>query len=244
MKKLVPSQEILFAAKCGFLSKPICEEFFTKRSYSWNSRVWHSFVKDGYFKSHSSRMQRDVLILDKRGKLFCEAHGCAAVSPPHINQLDHDEKMARMAFILMNSDGIGKIEFESEAKRDSMFWKVANRNAKYPDLTIEIKGQGKFSKISLELELSRKSHGRYKKVMDSYANAKSISAVIFISDKQTIFNRLTEAMKDTEYPSWERPIGYGDLVAWQKDPLTAPIYLNREVATLKGWIDQVSIKSA
>ncbi len=224
--KTPPLKEMRFAAKTGFMSRSIWEEYFSKRSRTQNLRVWRSFVSDKYFTRHSSERLDDILILSERSRKLIENAGGEVVSPPHINQIDHDEIVSRILLVLTSLEIIGAVQTEGELRRKYMGWikkTKEGREAKLPDLLIEVKRPDRTLKIALEIELSRKNPERYRKVMNSYAAQKTAERVIFISDKDNIFDRLSKAMKDTHYPSWEKPIGYSRLKEWMENPLTAAI---------------------
>ena len=224
--KIVPLQEILFAAKTGFLSKDLWREFFTSRSESRNSRVWNGFIQDGYFKPHDSKMLPGVLVLGQKATALLQCRGIPTVNKPHLGQFDHDEKAVRILLKLQKGNVLDDYTTEAELKRKFMVWMKTTRDgkdAKFPDLTLELKSPCKFRRVALEIEQSKKSPDRYRKMMVSYSSAKDIEAIIFISDQQTIFGQIARAMKDVHYPSWERPVGFGEMDAWLKDPLTAPL---------------------
>lgn len=236
--KHIPLKEISFAAKTGFLSKTLWHEFFTTRSRSRNSRVWHRFVQDGYFRPHESKMLPDVLVLGNRSLCELERRGIMAVTKPHPGQFDHDEKAAYIILSLERENVLDGFATEAELKRKNWLWMKTTRDskdAKFPDLTLELSVASKFRKVALEIEQSKKSFDRYKKVMNSYAASKGIDVIVFISNQQTIFNSISRAMKDVSYPSWERPVGFGEMEAWLKNPLTAPIYLSRGVSSIQEW---------
>lgn len=244
--KLVPLREILFAAKTGFLSKSLWLEFFTSRSRSRNSRVWHRLLKDEYFRPHDSKMLQDVLILGNRSIGELERQGIMAVTKPHLGQFDHDEKAASIVLQLGRENILDGFTTEAELKRKHWLWIKSTRDgkdAKFPDLTLELKPPSKFRKVALEIEQSKKNFDRYKKVMNSYAASKDIEVVIFISNQQSIFNSIARAMKEVSYPSWERPVGFGEMETWLKSPLTAPIYLSRGVSSLQEWTTVTSQKA-
>lgn len=245
--KVIPLREISFAAKTGFLSKSLWHEFYTRRSRSRNCRLWNRFVADGWFRPHDSKMLPNVLVLGKRALAELERRGVCAVTKPHLGQFDHDEKAARIILSLEQENVIENYHTEAELKRKFMVWMKTDKegkNTKFPDLTIMLKGPSKFRRIAIEIEQSVKSFERYKRVMNSYASAKEIDAVIFVSDQQTIFNRIARAMKETHYPSWERPVGFGEMAAWLANPFDAPIYFSREVASIRAWMREVHLRPA
>lgn len=237
--KHIPFKEISFAAKTGFLSKALWLEFFTTRSRSRNSRVWHRLVQDGYFRPHESKMLPDVLVLGNRSLTELERRGIVAVTKPHLGQFDHDEKAASVVLSLERENVLDGFTTEAELKRKHWLWMKTTRDgkeAKFPDLTLELSSSSKFRNVALEIEQSKKSFDRYKKIMNSYANVKGIDIVLFISNQQVIFNSISRAMKEVSFPSWDRPVGFGEMEAWLKNPLTAPIYLSRGVESIQEWM--------
>ncbi len=236
--RAVPLREILFAAKTGFLSKPLWHEFFAQRSRAQNARIWNNLMDQGYFRSHPSKMLRNVLVLAPKALEVLQKQGLVAVTHPHISLFDHDEKVARIALCLEKASVVNDFTTEAELKKKFMLWmKTApeGKSTKFPDLILDLRGTGQFQRVAIEVEQSLKSLERYKSVMNSYANAKTIQAVIFISDQQTIFNRIGRAMTAVHYPSWERPVGFGLMNEWLKSPDTANIHLSRGVASIRQW---------
>lgn len=237
--KTVPMREILFASKMGFLSKPLWEEFFARWSRAQNFRNWSKLVGDGYFRTHDSKMLRNVLVLAPKASSELRKRGLLAVTQPHLGLFDHDAKVARIVLGLEKENVLDSFTTEGELKKKFMVWMKTThegKSAKFPDLTLELRGSEKFKTIAVEIEQSLKSLDRYKQVMNSYANRREIEAVVFVSDQQTIFNRIARAMKETNYPSWERPVGFGEMKEWLKTPASAPIYLNRGVSSIRQWV--------
>lgn len=235
----IPMREIQFTAKMGFLSRRFWLDFLATRSVSQNSRRWRSFVSDKYFKSHESKSLHDVIVLDKKARALLESKGLGAVIPPHMNQVDHDETVARILIQLEGYDGIRSIDTESELKQKFMLWMRTtreSRGAKFPDLTVHLTERSKFQRIALEVELSKKNFDRCKTMMLSYSSKKDIDIVVFIAEQKSIFDRLTRAIKETHYPTWERPIGFSHLKDWMNDPMNAPIYLSNSVEALNEWM--------
>lgn len=236
--RAVPMREILFAAKTGFLSKPLWLEFFALRSRAQNARTWKNLVDHEYFCAHPSRMLRNVIVLSKKSLEVLHKRGLVAVTHPHLGQFDHDEKVSRIVLALKKKDILTGFTTEAELKKKFMVWmKTTNegKSTKFPDLILDLKGTGQFNRIAIEVEQSLKSFERYKSVMNSYANAKKVQAVVFVSDQTTIFNRIGRAMTEIHYPSWERPVGYGLMDEWLERPDAAAIHLSRGRASLREW---------
>lgn len=127
---------------------------------------------------------------------------------------------------------------EAELKKRFFVWSRTTpegKATKFPDLILDLGGTGQFKKIAIEVEQSLKSFERYKSMMTSYANAKRIQAVLFISDQDSIFNRIGRAMTAVNFPSWDRPVGFGLMNEWLKSPDTATIHLSRGVSSIRKW---------
>jgi len=186
-------------------------------------------------------MLSDVLILGNRSLVELERRGIVAVTKPHLGQFDHDEKAANIILNLEQEKVLNRFTTEAELKRKNWLWMKTTqegKDAKFPDLTLELSGNAKYRTVALEIEQSKKAFDRYKRVMNSYANIKGIDAVVFIANQQYIFNSISRAMKEVSYPSWERPVGFGEMEAWIKNPLTAPIYLSRGVESIEQWMNE------
>lgn len=236
--KVVPLREIMFASKMGFLSKPLWEEFFARRSRSQNYRNWKKLISDNYFRAHDSKMLHNVLVLAPKSATELRSRGLIVVTQPHLGQFDHDVKVARIILGLEKENILDSFTTEGELKKKFMVWMKTThegKGAKFPDLTLRLHGSGKFKTVAIEIEQSLKSFNRYKQVMNCYATSKDIEAVVFVSNQQTIFNRISRAMKETNYPSWERPVGFGEMNEWLKSPASAPIYLNDGVSSILEW---------
>ncbi len=238
-RKTVPLRELIFAAKMGFLSKPLWNEFFASRSRAQNARNWNKLLSEEYFRPHESKMLRNVLVLAPRAIRELKNQGIVAVTKPHLGQFDHDVKVSRIVLGLEREKSLDKFFSEGELKKKFFMGEKTTRqavSAKFPDLTLEFQRPSKFKRVAIEVEQSLKSLKRYEQVMNSYANSRDVDVVVFVSDKQTIFNRISRAMKGINYPTWERPVGFGEMSEWLKNPATAPIYLSRSVVSIRQWM--------
>ena len=56
--------------------------------------------------------------------------------------------------------------------------------------------------------------------------------MIFVARAGIVFESLKRAMRETYYPDWERPIGFGQLDDWKKNPLTAAIQFSESKTTM------------
>jgi len=232
----VPIAEIQFAAKTGFLSKAIWEEFFASGSYSWRCKQWVSFLERGFFKPHPSVLAKHVIVLNRNNLKVVKLVGVDFASPPYISQLIHDETMARFLLVLKEKGLIQSFQTEMELKKadpGSNKARDASDRTKYPDAVIEVSGNAGALKIAIELELTRKDPKRYKKCLDTYATRSKVHRVIFIARSNGVFATLKRAMVEVIYPDYERPIGFSELSGWMKDPGSAVIYFSESVTSIE-----------
>lgn len=231
--KYIPMDELKFAAKFGFLSRKIWEKWFSKRSRTRNIRVWRSFIEEGYFKCHHDDRYKDVLHLAPKGKRLLLESGYELVSSTNIYHLNHDEIVADLALQILGSGKIKQYSTEAELKKKNIDWRKYRRegvSAKFPDLLIH-SHDGKT--LALEIELSRKSPERYRKVLDSYSNQRWASQILFIANQEAIFDRLSKAMTKVHFPTWEKPISFSWLADCQRDVMAANIHMaGSKISTL------------
>lgn len=183
-------------------------------------------------------MLPEVLVLAPKAITELQKLGVVPVTPPHLGLYEHDVKVSQVILGLEKDKVVDRYTTEAELKKRFMVWMKTThegKSAKFPDLTVELKEPKNFRKVAIEIEQSLKNFDRYKQIMNNYASAKPIEAVIFVSDQQAVFNRISRAMKETNYPSWERPVGFGEMNEWLKNPTTAPIYLSRGTSSIREW---------
>lgn len=232
----VPEREIRFAAKTGFLSKGLWQEFFVAGSASWKRRLWKSFLERGFFRPHPSSLAGGVFVLTRKSPVVVRLVGDEISSPPYISQLEHDETVARILLELMRSRAIDSFQIEMELKRkfdgERRFHDGTDR-LKYPDAIVEVGGRGSKVRIALELELTRKDPKRYRQCVGTYASRADVSKVIFVVRSTGIADSIRRAMRETYYPDWERPIGFGSLEDWKENPAKAVIQFGEKSMTLE-----------
>lgn len=223
--KYIPIDELKFTAKFGFLSRKIWETWFSKRSRTRNIRVWRGFVEEGYFKRHHDDRYKDVLHLATEGKKILQQAGIESVSPANIYHLNHDEIVADLAMQIFGSGKINRYSTEAELKKKNIDWrKYSHEGAsmKFPDLLI-YGHDGKT--VALEIEISRKSPERYRKVLNSYSTQTWAAQILFIANQEVIFDRLAKAMTKVHFPTWEKPISFSWLADCRRDVMMANIHM-------------------
>ena len=234
MKRYEPELEIKFAAKSGFLSKDLWNDFFASGSVSWKNKLWASFVKEKIFFPHYAKVASHVLVPNKRHSLVQKVVGDGLVSAPFVSQLDHDERLARMVLTLLK-DGIAtNYRLEPELKRLSAGVQrhyESQQKDKLPDALILLPDEKK-TRIAIELELTKKDPKRYRKIMNTYASFRRADKVIFVVRNDRISQTIRQAMRDTYYPHWTKPVGFGRLEDWTQNPGTARIVFDDKVTRL------------
>lgn len=232
----VPVEEIRFAAKMGFLSKSLWDEFFGTESRSWRSRQWRRLTESKAFRPHSSVTAKDVIVLDPSNKKVQEIVGGEVSTPPYVGHLNHDEILSRILIRLNRSGALLDFTSEAEQKRrhqDDRHWHHRQEKLKFPDAILDLKYDGSLIKVALELELTPKCQKRYRKIFDTYQDRKQLRAVIFVINSSVLFTALTKAIKDSRYPDWIRPVGFARLDEWLTDPENAPIRFREVTTSLK-----------
>lgn len=231
----IPESEIRLAAKFGFLSKPIWDEFFAEGRRAWRARQWQHLHQRDFFRRHPSNQLRDVLVLNPKNSDVLKIIGEEISSPPFVAHFEHDSTMANILLHLDRSGVIASYKVEAELKRQDVqprkVWDESERS-KYPDALVQISVGGRIQRIAFELELSRKSPKRYRQILNSYASRLDCDMVVYLSDSKPIFDSLKNAMQATAYPSEQKPLGFGRLRDWRIDPSKAKIHFSDRVSSL------------
>lgn len=232
----VPEAEIRYAAKTGFLTKRIWEDFFAGDIPGWKRRrLWRCLAVRGFFRPHPSSLAKQVLILNRKSPMVFKLVGDEISSPPFVSQLEHDETVARILLDLKKAGVIQSFTTEMELKREIKEKQRYDGSVKmkYPDAIIEVSGPMTKIKVALELELTRKDPKRYRQCLNTYAARREVSQVVFIARANAVFDSLRRAMRETYYPDWERPIGFSPLEEWKRNPAEAAICFSETQTSLR-----------
>lgn len=235
-RKNIPREEIRFAAKTGFLSRALWDDFFGPSSRSWRSRQWRYLLESGLFLPHPSLTAKHVIVPNPNHKLVRNIVGGEVSVAPYVAQLYHDEIVSRILLPLLRSELVQSCLTEPEQKRfcqDARSWYERQEKLKFPDALLSMNGAKGPMDLALEVELTFKSQQRYRKLFDAYQERNQIAAVIFVIDSSAIFKALKAAMKATQYPDWKRPVGFGRIDEWKKDPVTAPIIFKEMTTSIR-----------
>lgn len=223
---MIRPAEIECAARAGFLSRPIWDEFFATGAARWRRRCRRNLRTSGIFHPHPSRFARDVLVLNRHNDHLVREMVTEGISAaPFVAQIEHDEEVLRGLLRLQRNTLLEGYSLEPEMKRHELKNRIpsAADRVKYPDAIIMLKGRRQVRRVAVEVEMSLKSFQRYRQMVDAYANRNDIGAVVFICRFTSTADYIRKAMREGYYPDEERPIGFCDLKDWKRDPANAPI---------------------
>ena len=232
----IPTAEIRFAAKMGFLTKSMWDEFFGTESRSWRSRQWRALLEEKFFLHHPSAIAKDVIVPNAGHKIVQQLVGNEVSTAPYAGHIGHDEILSKILIRLIRSKTISDFTSEAELKhrhQDDRHWNVRQERLKFPDAILDVSGEGSLRNMALEIELTAKCQKRYRKIFDTYQDRKQIQAVVFVINSSGIFKALTKAIKDSHYPDWTKPVGFGRVDEWLTDPENAPIRFRELTTSLK-----------
>lgn len=225
---------ILLAARAGFISRPIWDEFFATGAARWRRRCWRELRVSKVFLPHPSRFARDVIVPNRRHSFIREIVRSDISVAPFIAQVEHDEEVLRGVLRLQRGELLEAYWLEAEMKRHDLKSRTPSAidRAKYPDVIVTLGGRGRSRRVALEMEMSLKSPQRYRQMIDAYSSRADVDTVIVVCRFKATVEYLRSAMKETYYPDEKRPIGFCNLEDWRSDPASAPIRFARKVETL------------
>ncbi len=234
MRPYEPIREIKFAARSGFLTRKLCDKYFSYGTTDWKNKLWARLLTREYFKNHYSRLAPHVLVLNRKNDFVRKLVGEYISSPPFISQLDHDEIVAEIVLWLFENGIISDYKFEIELKKDYLSpdrHYGSETKSKFPDAIIRLRDK-KETKIAMELELTKKDPKRYRNIMEAYSSMKGVDKVVFIGRNDSLCLTIRKAMRESYYPDWEKPVGFGSLNDWLENPSQAPIAFSEETLSL------------
>jgi hypothetical protein len=189
------SNEIKFAAKAGFLSRGLWDEFFAHGKIAWRNRQWRMMKEKGLFKQFNSGLAPKFYILNPKSVAVNSTLGDQVGRPPPIANLGHDEILIGGLMRLKCNGVIHQFTLERELKRN--FQPGISSNDKYPDALISTSSGQKFA---VELELGRKSLKRYSDILLRYCFQEDLDGVIYVCDAD-VFEAIEQAKVQTKASS-------------------------------------------
>lgn len=212
---------IRVTSKCGFLSRRIWNEHLSHGHRSWRFRQWKSLIDDGYFCGcREFGFANDAIILSRKGITTAMNLGMDPVGTPGAKNLWHDDDLISMALSLERHGLISQWTTESELKlgrmTDLFRFHETDQISKFPDLVVQLKHPTDVVLWAVELERSQKEHTRYYDLIQAYAGASRLDAVLVIAATASIEKNIKHAMNRLAYPQQKRPMlfaSYQDFLA-------------------------------
>lgn len=212
---IIPKREIEFAAKSGFLTKTIWMEFFNSSRRSWANDRWVGFKSRGLFTKHSSPLLSNCLVLNKSSPHIQGIISEDVSSPPLATQVYHDELVARIILKLLSYDLIAETYYlEPEIRRiqqDDQRDQKRKGHIKFPDAVFDLKTGSQLLRVALEVEISRKSQERYKRIIKSYSTSTKIEKIIIVHFGNRIRSSFEKAISKYGHLYSIRPMFFVDL---------------------------------
>lgn len=214
--------EVEFAVKVGFLTKALWKEFFAYGGIRWQQKLWRQFRVEEIFRSRS---EWPDLYLPNFQHPMVKSIATYLAKPPVLNQIAHDELVAR-TFLLLTRQYPG-LETKTEAllKRESPLYNRGRKIRdieKHPDLVVTYRGD----KIAIEIELNQKSKARYEAIFRSYRRA-GYSRILYVIRSEATKLAIKKASKEVQFPTDVIPLGFGSIANWKIDPSRTPIDFGR-----------------
>ncbi len=173
--------------KFGFISRSTVWNYLTPPGRASKFRYWSYLCESHELKfARSSRRLPNYLVLSRDyRKAFPDDCGVKNRSTMYF---PHDELLMNFALEGVNSAFISEFWSEHEFKMDTALCSQilgSSNGEKLPDVVFDLKARDHV-RVALEIERTRKSHSRYRRIRVSYAKLKNIHLVIFgVPDRRT-----------------------------------------------------------
>ncbi len=246
MRPRTPPRAVMtFAAKTGFITKEIFNEFFATGCERSRRRQWQYLSRHGWLVPHESPLRPDVLVLSRKSRAESHAGAWAEVWAPYIGMIHHDETLFRMVLRLQKS-GLTR-EWTTEAEMKKVLMRDlrlggARINTKYPDALLTLDVPGNAVKVALELELSRKSKRRYEDMAYAYRGMKDVRGVFFVCRNPGLIKTIRNAFNRAYFPSHEKPVGFALVDEWRIDPASAVLEMPSRKTTFCDLVGEIREK--
>jgi len=228
--KTVPSQvsgPLRVAAKSGFLTKQIWNDFFGTGNRHWRFRRWKSLMGTGYFTPVPDYgFVESAVALSGNGKALADLLGMNPVYSPPSKNLWHDEELIRFALFLERQGWVSNWQTEQELKvsgQGQRLFQNQVRAVKIPDLIIEWNTSPKTILWAIELERTRKEHARYYEMVGAYKGISRIESVLVIVAADSIETNIKKAQAKLGYPQAQRPMFFASMNQLIEDPLSCEL---------------------
>jgi hypothetical protein len=225
--RFLPIEELEFASRVGFLTRKLWDEFFAKGGPRWQNKLWRRLKEDGFFYSHPLMSN---LYLPNPKQREVEVRVPFLAKPPNLNQLGHDELVARSYMFLKRRLPNAELRTEAYLKKEfPLRNKGARMNAceKHPDLVVSVDEE----KVAIEIELTRKSRSRYRHILRSYRRA-NYSRILYLISSGSTKDVIESAATEVSFPTDIIKLGFGSVGSWRVDPLATSIHFSRSTELL------------
>lgn len=230
--RLEPIHEIRFAARHGFITKPIWKEFFAEGVVGWQNKRWNYLRNSGLFRG--SKDHADLLLPNPGHPLVKET--AALISrPPRLEQLAHDKVIARSDLQLRRKVRACTTVVEAEAKRQESFETGSYSNyesKKFPDLVVNVDGIS----AAVEIEMSAKAKARYVDLFEKYKRSRFDFLIYVVSDIKLV-HLIRGVAKAKNFDTSK--LGIASLMNWCEDPVEAEIEIFSKVRLFKDLLEIV-----
>lgn len=225
--KFQPIKEMAFASRVGFLTRGIWREFFAKGCPRWQNKIWARLKQERFFWQHPGLP--DLYIPNAKHRLATQYTPFVA-KPPNINQLAHDELVARSYLLLHRQLPDLDIKTDAYLRRALPIKSKGMRSdevPKHPDLVLKVDGRC----IAIEIELTQKTRSRYRSILRSYRRA-GYDKVLYIIRSASTMHVIDSAAYEVSFPRDQIQIGFGSIGDWRVHPLTTNINFDHSTEPL------------
>lgn len=224
--RLEPIREIRFAARHGFITKPLWREFFAEGVVGWQNKRWNYFRASGLFRGSKDHAD---LLLPNPGHPLVKETAALISKPPRLEQLAHDKVIARSDLQLRRRVRACTTVIEAEARRRESFETGSYSNyesKKFPDLVVSA---NRIS-VAVEIEMSAKAKARYVDLFEKYKKSRFDFLIYVVSDIELV--HLIRGVAKAKNFDGSR-LGFASLMNWCDDPVEAEIEILSKVRKFK-----------
>lgn len=236
------------AAKSGFITKRIWNDFFATGNRFWRYRRWQALMASGYFTAVPDYgFVKSAITLSDQGKTLAIALGMDPVYSPPAKNLWHDEELIRLALFLERQGWVSNWTTEQELKiseQAQLFFQDQGRAPKIPDLVIEWSTLPKPILWAIELERTRKDVTRYYDMVGAYKGISRIESVLIIAGTSSIEANIKKAQAKMNYPQTQRPMFFASMNDAFQDPFSCELRQSQNHMALGKFAQALTGKSA
>lgn len=228
--RILPKDEIRFASRLGFLTKPIWREFFATGSINWQNKRWNYFRSSGLFRG--SEDHADLLLPNAGHPLVKEVAGLVS-RPPRLDQLAHDKVIAR-SDLQLNKAFVGcSTLVEAEAKRLEPYGGdgiSSVEGGKYPDIALIVEELH----VAIEVETSLKSKDRYSEIFERYM-ASDFDFLVYVVATREMMGAIEDVATDVGIE--KSMLGFSSLKNWSENAPKADVLFGRKVMKFRNLLE-------